>query len=497
MINNANDCFIQLQQYNYQNYSKYDAWYSGDKNKLTNNADRNHFWTNRKSCIRKLHVPIASDIATYSSDLLFSERPRIILNKDDEELNKSFNELLIQNDFFGKLNFAGEICSAFGDVYLKINWDKELFNYPVINVISPELALPEFTFGIMTSISFISVIKKSGEAENPDYYRLYEKQEKGIIYSELYKGKRDTLGKRISFKDIGLDIEEEVNTQIDDLMAIHVPNMMPNRNTKNSNLGRSDLEGSIDLMDSLDEVYTSWIRDVRLSKARMMIPIDYLRTKETPIDMGQESVFYFDEEEEMFIGLDIETDKMSNPGITMSQFEIRASQHLETAQEFLERIIINAGFSPQSFGLKIEGRAESGTALNIRERRSFISKSKKETFWKTRLEKLLKSFIKVNNEVFSANIPDNNVVVEFQDSITNDLNSLASSIDLINRAQAASVKTKVSIIHPDWTDNQVNNEVMAIQTEQGILVPDIDNIDYSNGLTDQIKEGDYNAPNAQ
>lgn len=50
--------------------------------------------------------------------------------------------------------------------------------------------------------------------------------------------------------------------------------------------------------------------------------------------------------------------------------------------------------------------------------------------------------------------------------------ALATQVELLTRAQAASTKTKVKILHPEWDEEAVAEEVAAIQAEQGMAVPD-------------------------
>ena len=62
--------------------------------------------------------------------------------------------------------------------------------------------------------------------------------------------------------------------------------------------------------------------------------------------------------------------------ISANQFAIRVEEHINTILDLIERAITYAGYSPQTFGLKIEG-GESGTALNIRERKTYITRQRK------------------------------------------------------------------------------------------------------------------------
>ncbi len=49
---------------------------------------------------------------------------------------------------------------------------------------------------------------------------------------------------------------------------------------------------------------------------------------------------------------------------------------------------------------------------------------------------------------------------------------LAAQVALLSQAQAASTRTKVRIIHPEWDDEAVDEEVAAIRDELGMDVPD-------------------------
>ena len=74
---------------------------------------------------------------------------------------------------------------------------------------------------------------------------------------------------------MGLTNGDEIETGIKRLTAVYVPNMLPNRLYRGSFLGRSDFSGVEGLMDALDECYTSWIRDLRLGRGRIIVPSEY------------------------------------------------------------------------------------------------------------------------------------------------------------------------------------------------------------------------------
>src|SRR5690606_8562377 len=101
-------------------------------------------------------------------------------------------------------------------------------------------------------------------------------------------------------------------------------------------LGRSDYSGSESLMDALDEVYTSWQRDIRLGKARITVPDTWLQ----PVAMGGEGkvVLRFDEDRELFVALPMDATE-GTLSATLFQPAIRFTEHEQTCLHYLERII--------------------------------------------------------------------------------------------------------------------------------------------------------------
>ncbi len=465
----------------YRWYMEHSAWYSGDPERLARvygalaytPTPKGRFWARSVAEEQRvmLHVPIAGDIASTSADLLFSEPPRFVIpeaheknaQSDAKKTQDRLNEIISESGILHKLIEAAETSSAMGGVFLKINWDKDLANYPLLSVAQADSALPEFKHGILTAVVFWKVVREEGAT----VWRLLERHEYGLILYALFRGTEDRLGRQEDLKSIKetADLEEVIQTGLPGLATVYIPNKLPNRRMRGSCLGYSDYGGTEGLMDALDEVYTSWIRDIRLGQGRIIVP-EYMLRKEDGTDR-----FKFDINQEVFVGY-TGSPADPKPQITLSQFDIRTQEHRDASLELLDRIIVTAGYSPQSFGLKIEGRAESGTALRLRERKSLVTQGKKQGYWKKPLEDMLEALLMIDREMFSSGITVFRPRVDFEDSIAQDPTELAQSVEMLNRAQAASIKTKVKMIHPDWSDEEVDAEVKLILEEQGLSVPD-------------------------
>ena len=61
---------------------------------------------------------------------------------------------------------------------------------------------------------------------------------------------------------------------------------------------------------------------------------------------------------------------------------------------------------------------------------------------------------------------DDTVKVRFADSAANDLSSLAQTVAMMSGANAISTEIMVEMLHPDWTQRQIAEEVTRIKTAE-------------------------------
>ena len=458
---------------------KHWAAYSGLHKELAATAINGSFWKHRSK--GKVHVPLAADIASVSANMLFGNAPRCRIyddvKKDNQTCKKStqqdrLDKILRENIFESLIQEAAEAAAACGDVYLKSNWDTDKLEYPSILYVDGRDAVPEYRFGRLVCVHFFTEIKtdrKSGKK-----WRLYERYEPGKILSDVFIGDSGTLGTESAADMEAYGIDPEVTVPGGGMMAVHIPNVKPSR-VRKRDYGRSEFEGMRDMLDELDETFTSWFRDIRLAKSRLIVPAEYLRKREnqTADNMFSDNryIWEFDEDVETLVALDIANDK--DMKITPSQFEIRAEQHAKTADSLIRNIISMCGYSPQSFGLDIEGQAASGTALLIREKKSFSTRSKKLNYWSMPLERFLTSVLQLDGQLYHQGDIHNTdrVIVEFPDCMSTDITTMAGAVKMLHDAQAVSTYVKVKMTHPDWEEGEVQEEVNRIMQEFGTADP--------------------------
>ena len=451
--------------------TEWQAWYIGDPGSLRDYyASRPRdvrFWGSIPHTKRAVHLPIASDIAAMNSDMLFSEpitweEPVKMKAKDSVRLE----EIYEQNGMQATLVEAAELCSAYGGVYLKWDIDESIADVPLMGTAIPLIAMPEFVRGRLHGVSFITdtYIEKGG------YYRLVEHRENEKeslrVWYELFKGTQDSIGTRVDLKTFKHTEElVEATYGMPGLGCVYIPNIRPNKYSIGSAEGMSDFgrSGLISLMDSLDETYTSLMRDVRLGAAHIFI--DSELTKD-----GNFNVF-----EEMFIKLDLgdlRTTAEKYKPIDYNQFEIRVDDHLKLADNLIRRIIASAGYSAQTYLSDLTGKAESGAALRQRERRSMLTRMKKSHYWQHGLSQFLYQGQFIDKQDFSGISTPTFITVLLEDSIIPDLRDTAESVRALSQAEAISTYTKVKLTQPDLTDEAVEEEVGRILNESGKFVPE-------------------------
>ncbi|MFI6813263.1 phage portal protein [Nonomuraea sp. NPDC050328] len=483
-------------------YAQWGAWYSGDPDRLSQvygagvtpglgldlkGWDRplqyaggvvgrvaRWFWGSPipagQSRSTKLHVPIASDISATSADLLFSEPPtlRVPGKKGQTRLDK----ILADGGVYSMLLESAEIGSAYGGVYLRVGWNSEVADYPILDLVPADAAVPEFANNRLRAVTFWKVVHEEEKA----VWRHLERHEQGRIYHGLYRGDRERLGMQVPLEDHPetagfaeiVDAEGGLDTGYDKgLLTYYVPNIKPHRLLRGTSLGRSDYSGVEPLMDALDETYTSWMRDLRLGKGRIIVPEVYLA------NTGRGRGSTWDPDREVYSGLGMMPPANGGPSmITISQFDIRVAEHKETARTLLAQILRGAGYSVQSFGEAGDGQAATATEIHSRERKSFVTRGKKLNYWTPALAWLAEALLSIDLAVFGTKVVAEKATIEWPDGVMPDPESLSRTLDMLNRAQSASLDTRVRMLHPDWDDTQVKAEVRRLRDELGLNLPD-------------------------
>lgn len=496
--------------------TEWDAWYVGDPHQLHGHysgARRDpfdrvsqhrggvvgavaRFWWGRpnrdltKIDDDRLHVPMATDLCQASADLLYADPPSF--RSDDKATGKELDDA-VEDGLLSALVEGAEVAAALGDVYYRVTWDTTLADRSFITAVHADAAWPEFRWGRLVAVTFWRVVRSDDNV----VVRHLERHEldnlgNGVTLHGLYEGTKDNLGRLVPLAEhpatAGIRVDEDaavVEDRTPGLSVAHVPNQRPQRRWRThpigSSLGRSDLDGLEPHFDKLDMVYSSWMRDVRLAKARLIVPAYMLDSA------GPGAGLVFDTDQDIFTTLNAPPREDGKSEITPQQFDIRTEAHQATADALVANILRTAGYSPQTFGEQGDGGDMTATEVNAKENRSERTRDRKIRAAKPALQALLRKKLAVDNAVFRTGATGD-VDIEFPEVSQTSPLVLAQTSQALFQAQSASAKVRVQMMHPDWDKKQVDEEAAAILAEFGAAVPDP--FSFRPGVDDASRGGD-------
>lgn len=424
----------------------------------------------------KLHIPLGAELCQASADLLFSDQ--VAFDVDGSPATQARLAELAGDSMHAEFAEAAEVSAALGGVYLRVTWDDRVADGPFTTHVDADQAIPEFQWGRLSAVTFWEVVARDGKR----VFRHLERHEldgngNGVIIHGLYQGEEDALGFQVPlnlspatamFATIGEQFGSTavISSETPGLCVQFIPNITPNRIWRNDQLGRhfgrSDLDGVEQLMDALDEVYTSWMRDIRLGKSRIMVAKSLLD------NVGPGNGRAFDAEQEVYAPINalINKDQPLAGQMEQVQFKIRYQEHQATATQLVLDILRLAGYSAETFGIYDGGGStRTATEIEAKQQRSLLSRDRKSRLWRPQLQEHVEKMLAVDQALFGTPNEFQGVDVAFPDAVQESQLSLAQTVQSLYAAQAASTEVRVGIMHPDWDEDDIQAEVALIQKE--------------------------------
>ena len=457
----------------------------------------------------RVHAPIAADIARIAAATLFADPPQILAPahevteqpepeaptvnpltgttiepKPVEPIVKTVRDQALQDAIDALSNNprthagyleAAESASMLMGAYGRVVWDKNLFeDGPWIDWVDADRAIPEFVWDRLVAVTFWTELA----SDSPNVvWRHLQRYEKGREFHSLHQGTRDKLGQAMELTAHpatapiaarkGLT-ENGFEVPTDFRHFMYAPNMGSNPAWRNDDnlrpLGRADLDTQVmRLMDEADKVWSSWMRDLDLGKARVFISRQLLTNGRS----GEGASFDVDRSIFSLVGDGVDKGDMSTI-MDAQQFAIRVEEHARTYEGLLRLIIARCGYSPLTFGLSDEV-AQTATETDAKTRDTHTTRRAKILHW-SELDELHTAMLQINAAVFGGPAVSEKLELKWPASKESP-RVLAETANLLRQAQAASTKTLVEMQHPDWTDDQVETEVELIDNASSVDVP--------------------------
>jgi hypothetical protein len=413
----------------------------------------------------RLHVPLASDLCAASAELCYADPPQFTATSTaaQDRVGEYVDAGLVDVAAGGH-----EIGAALGGHYLQAVLPED--GIAQLESVAYDGAWPLFVRGQLKSVAFWWELETDNTGRVWRHFESHEldAQGIGIIVHGLYLGSRDNVGEPMPLNtrpETAYLTEPVWSSGTPGMDVVHIPGRTPQRLWRadpiGRHLGRSVFQGIEGTLSQLDAAYTSWMRDLDLGRSRLLLA-DWLLQTTGP---GKGATFDLDQRLIVPVALPaaVGTDNGTKP-IEMVQFAIRVQEHMQTCQELTEVVLRAVSFSAQTFGEDEEGNAQTATAVMSKDSRSMRTRAKMLTAERVGLQQIVRKMLAMDQANGKGAVADEELTVTFPDGGQESILQLAQTAQALRAAEAASDETLVRMVHPDWSDTEVADEVMAIRT---------------------------------
>lgn len=416
--------------------------------------------------------PLGGRINRAFASLLFGRPPRITpADEADEDNVTRFEEC---NRLATKLQRGAVTSSSEGEVWWRIYVNRDIADAPLIEWYSRTAVWPRFAGGELKACAFISRYDTAERltrvhSSTGVVYRHFEIHDDTSVLNVLFRGEESDLGRLV---DLDAVVElEEVDEEWDHNLGGILAGQVINREGVEANRGLSDFEDIEDYLLGLNEAMTIGQENMRLTaKKRVVVPASAL-DEFGNLPAGKE-----------VLAAEVAAATMGEAtGGTASAFRvleysfdaeslIRYKQAL--VEEGLSRVGVNAQFV--GAGARGEGLGVSGTSLRIRLIPTVAAGEERGQYWDDELPKMLRMVQLVDelpeadggfgNDWTDAETPP---AIERGSTLPEDEGEIIDRNARAVEAQIKSRRTAIEEQHPDWSEDQVNDELSRILEETG------------------------------
>jgi len=341
------------------------------------------------------------------ADLIMNEKVNISVCED--KIQEAVFKVLYDNNFYVETNQLVEITSALGTGCVLMYIENE-----------------EVKFDYLSIDQFVPCINEKGEI-----YKIYTGYPINDKYAQIHS--YQIVGDQTLVEDYVIEIksgdrmyemDEDGNPVANEdiylpCIAFHIlkPNIKNNIDMC-SPLGISIYANSLDVLESVDIVYDSYVNEFKLGKKRIFIHTDLLN-----IDINGKQKPVFDSKEAVFYGVDMESMPEKIKEINMA---LRSEEHSKALQENLAILGSKCGFGNSYYTFE-KGSVKTATEV-ISENSEMYRKLRKEEIL---VEKFLIDIISNLIKLMDLSMPDGcEIKIEFDDSIIEDTTAKRQQVQL-------------------------------------------------------------------
>lgn len=440
-----------------------------------------HHWPESR---RYVPDPLGELIAVAKADLLFGEDPKVTPAADSDAAN--LDRIVQVSDLPSELHWAEQIRSSEGEVWWRLMSTPELLDAPLITFHSREVVIPLFVGSSLIAAGFVSEFEDAPatEGSRPVVWRHLEIQSVGRVENRLYRGDPDHLGELQ-----GLDAHSET-AELEPVWDTGIPLILAgrvvHRRGRDRRVGRSVYAGREDLLLALNEAVTIGAENARLAgKKRAVVPPETLkarRPEDVPasIDAGDGSRIpvsgaEFDAGEDVLVAggaLDGELGKEGSGPFKILEYSFDAEAIVTWQNALVKTLASRCGLTVAFLGVgdDLAGQAATGTALRVRLLPATSSAEGSARSWDDALPQILLGAQLLDALPQSArgfgrpwSKSGEAPAVERTDPLPRDETEETGRLSTAVGGPIVSTRQAVKELHPDWSDDQVDEEVGLIR----------------------------------
>lgn len=397
--------------------------------------------------------PVPRMISRASANLLYGEpcehRP------PNEADVAALDKIVDENGLPAEEHRMAMICSSESAVWGRIAVDPTLADVPIIQFESPRNVIGHFRGRFVVGATFVTTWEESLSR----VYRLLETYEPGAVRCELYLGTRTRLGTNMALESFGPTQGKlpMVPTGFDRPLVAFIPNSIDADPTR----GFGDYQGLEERFLAINETVTIGHENAKLAgKKRALLDARYLRNGKLP---AGDDIFVRTEE-------NVTAGDAGKP-LQLLEYGFEAGELVKWLDTTIDTTLNLAGTAPELVGRNREtGNAISGTALKLKMMHSLMEASGKGGYADRGIRWLLRAAAIIDSRPTTQGgfgrrwvEPDADPTIVRGDGLPHDDMEAAQWVVLATGAEAISVEERVRWLHPDWDDDQVQEEVRKLE----------------------------------
>lgn len=422
-------------------------------------------------------LPIAPSLCGVSANVMAGDPPAVTLHPDDEknvEAAQALDDLTSSDMFAAELHQAMKKCSGMGWVFPRLVWNADVQQHPWIEWVDADRAIAERRNGRLVSVLFWDEYRKGNRGQT--VYRLMQEHTPGRIDYALFVGTRDTVGHQVPVTELAetehlakvIDQDGGIDTGTELLTAAQMINGETNPQWRNDPqlryYGLSDVQKAGGLWEDINATWTNLKHEEDAGRSRLMVTEELLDTGEP--GMGQ----FFDWFRDVFpIGAGGDPDAAGV--IKPIQFDIRADKYIMILAQQLSQAARAVGLSAITVGAEQASAQMTATEIKARSTLTISTAKAKGRYVRSELSEIITAYLCLDAALNSYEPPTRLVNVSLPEVVQETELDRTNAVLNLRQARAASTRYLVRRLHPEWTKQEVDEEVAAIMAEEAMSNP--------------------------